>query len=238
MDEHKTRSEELFEKAKEEKPSSDQGGGLAGKITQLFVGMRGALNKSQATEGIPKADAAKGDFKVPAIFSAQKLDLRSINQALAVILAGLIVLTAYVVLQQKQDVSTVAAAVSKIKFEDLKEGVITPFESLKFYLEQIKTRDIFNKYVEYVPPPPPVKVEPLPPPPPPPKVTIEEKAKNLKLMGVSWGSNPKAMIKDESTQKVHFLKKGQTIEDTQIKVKTILKNEVIISSDGDEMKML
>jgi type II secretory pathway component PulC len=154
-------------------------------------------------------------------------------------LAGLICLTGYFAFGERSDISSVTAAVSKIKFQDIEEKVITSFQDLAFYLDQVQTRDIFNEFEEPKPPPPVVKpVKPPPPPPPPPKVTIQEKAKNLKLMGISWGADPKVIIKNEGNQEVLFLEEGQKIEGTDIRVKEIKKDQVIISSEGDEMKLL
>ena len=68
-------------------------------------------------------------------------------------------------------------------------------------------------------------------------MTIAEKAKNLKLSGISWGKNPKAIVQDTSSQEMYFVKEGETIKGTEIIVKKIMKEEVVITSDGDEMSM-
>jgi hypothetical protein len=236
MVENTPRSEQMFEKAKRENPVSATPGAWKEKVSKMFSEVRGLFGMPQAKGGAKAGpNAPKDDGVLAALFSAQKIDLKSINQTLAVILAGLVALTGYVLFRKPSDISAVSAAVSKIKFEPLEEGVITPFEQLTFYLEQIKKRDIFNEYKEYVPPPPPAKAEE---PPPPPKVTIQEKAKNLKLMGISLGASPKVIIQDAGANEVHFLEEGQKIKGTEIKVKKILKTEVIIESDGEEMKLL
>ena len=238
MVENKTRGEQLFEQAKEARSSSGIENPFKGKYKKILADIRGLFNKPQIKGSLkPAPNVKKATDLFSAIFSAQKLDLRSINQMLAIVLAGLAALTAYVIFRQPPNISAVTAAISKIKFQDLKADTIAPFDQLTSYLEQITKRDIFDEYVEYVPPPA-VKVEPPSLPPPPPKITIQEKAKNLKLMGVSWGNSPKVIIKNESTQEVYFLEAGQKIEGTEITVKKISQEDVVISSDGDEMKML
>ena len=238
MVERRTRGEQLFEEAKAQRTPPKIGNPVKAKWTKLLADIRGLFTKQPAKGGTKQAPGTKKPAALSAILNIQKLDLKSVNQALGVILAGLVALTAYVLVHRPPDISKVTASVSKINFEDLGSRTIAAFKELTYYLDEVKKRDIFNEYVEYVPPPPVVKAEPPPPPPPPPKVTIQEKAKNLKLMGISWGDNPKVIIKDVGTNEVLFLKKGQKIKGTEITVKEIGPKDVIIASEGDEMKLL
>ena len=48
----------------------------------------------------------------------------------------------------------------------------------------------------------------------------------------------KVIIKNSKTQEVHFIKEGEVIKGTEITVKQILKDEVVITSDDEDMKML
>jgi len=115
---------------------------------------------------------------------------------------------------------------------------ITPFREIGYYLDQIKKRNIFTAYQEPKQAPPPAVKEEPPPPPPEPKVPIEQKAKNLKLIGISWGDNPKAMIRDTGTQEVLFLSEGEKVQDTDLTIKQVTKDEVILTSEGQEMSLL
>ena len=236
MVENKTRGEQLFEEVKGsgsssslESPSKGMMAGVMRGVRALFL--RTGLNSGGAPTKTPTS-------VLPAAFIARKLDLKSINQTLAFILVGLIALIGYFAFGERQDISSVTAAVSKIKFPDLEDKEITPFQEPAFYLDQIKKRDIFNEFKVPKPPPPIVEPKKPLPPPPPPKVTIQEKAKDLKIMGISWGNDPKVIIKNESTQEVHFMEEGQKIKGTDIHVKKILKDEILISSEDEEMKML
>lgn len=239
MVENRTKSEQLFEQARGPRPPA---GTRELPKAKILDRMKSAINlfvKPWMRAGVKAATGPKAASPLlPAVFSAQKIELKSINQVLALVLAGLIALTVYFGFSERPSVASVSASVAKIKFQDLEDKAITPFQELAFYLDQFKKRDIFNEYEEPKPPPPVVvPVEP-PPPPPPPKVTIQEKAKNFKLIGISWGDHPKAMIKDEATAEVYFLDKGQKIKGTDIEVRKILKDQVIIGSEDDEMKML
>jgi type II secretory pathway component PulC len=146
----------------------------------------------------------------------------------------------YVSLREKPEISSVVAAISKIKLQEFESKKIEPFQEISYYKDEIKKRDIFNVFEEEKPAPveaaqPIVKA---PEPPPVPVVPIEQKAKNIKLVGISWGDNPKVIIRDTSTQNVQFFGVGETIDGTDIKVEKILKNEVILSSEGQEMSLL
>lgn len=231
MAEDITRRERLPEQGKEAGPLPEGKKPLAGKVVGAFRAVRGLFAGPPAQKGGPPAGIEK-----PPAFSARRPDLKSVNRILMVILAGLVVLTVYVAFRRRPDIASVTAAVSRIKFQKAEAGEPAAFQPLPFYLDQIKTRDIFNPFEEAKAPVQPV--EPPPPPPPPPKVTIQEKARNLKLIGISWGDTRRAIIRDERTQEVHFLREGDTIKGTEIGVKKILKTEVILSSDGDEMSML
>ena len=176
---------------------------------------------------------------LPLALSTQKINLKTVNQVLVFVLIGLLAAMFYVTFRKGPSISSVTAAVAKIKFLNFETKEITAFAKVTDYLEQIKKRDIFSEYEEEKPPPVVVVVEEkLPPPPPIPKIPIEEKAKNLKLIGISWGKNPKAMIKDTTTQEVQFMSEGDTIKDTDLMIKRVLKEEVIITSEGEEMSML
>ena len=203
MVENRTRGEQLFKQARGSNPEVAKQGRIKTKVSGVLQNIRDLFGKQQ---GKGTAGDKKPGILAFADLSVQKLDLRSINHALMLILGGLIALTVYTVLRQRPDVASVAAVVSKIKYENLEEKVITGFEELAFYSEQIAKRDIFNEYEEPKPPPPVVvkPVEKPPPPPPPPKVTIQEKASALKLMGISWGDSPKVIIRNDAIQEVLF----------------------------------
>ena len=63
-------------------------------------------------------------------------------------------------------------------------------------------------------------------------------SKDLKLVGISWGQSPKAMIRSKKEQNTYFLRQEQIIGITGIEVKTIFKDKVIISYQGEEKELL
>ena len=90
MEENRPRSQEIFAKAKPESPPAPaQGkiGKMLGSILGLFAGPLAGGSAKQP------ASAPKSESLLAAVLGAQKIDLRAINQFLAVILACLAALT-------------------------------------------------------------------------------------------------------------------------------------------------
>lgn len=69
--------------------------------------------------------------------------------------------------------------------------------------------------------------KPQEPTPPNPLKILQERVKSLKLVGISWGEQPKAMIEDQVKKETSFLKVGETIN--EVKVKVILRDRAILS---------
>lgn len=246
MDEDKPKDEELIERISKEDASLK--GEVAPKkgIGKAFSDMYRLFTKPKSKDGKGggSSEAAQPAKKVtvlkPATFGNRKINLKVTNQVLVAILVGLTVLLLYVSLREKPEVSSVVAAIANIKLPEVEYKTITKFEELSFYLGQIKKRDIFSIFQEKKKEVPVKVVEPVkaPEPPPVPVVPIEEKAKNIKLIGISWGENPKAMIKNTNTQNVQFGSIGEKIDETDLTIKKILKDEVILISEGQEMSLM
>ena len=247
MAENNSQGKELLGRAKGPGEVPPVGGREGGGIKGILGGLRGILSRVTGRGRKPSGAAAPAAQKKSPLtklfeaFSFQKLDLKFINRILVAVLAGLVILTFYVIFRKRPDVTSVKAAVSKINFLDIEPVKSAAFQNVTYYVEQAETRDIFNTFVEKREEPAvvvPVEPEKSPEPPSPPKVPIEEKAKDLKLIGISWGNDPKAIIKDQKTQEVHFVAEGELIEGTEVSVKEIKKDEVILFSEEDTMSLL
>ncbi len=115
---------------------------------------------------------------------------------------------------------------------DLKLASIGP---LPDYLNEVAKRNIFAPMP--VPALKPQKRElklttPVRPPPPNPLQILQEKVKVLKLVGISWGEEPVAMIEDKTSQQTSFLKVGDSING--VKVRAILRDRAILSHGDAE----
>lgn len=64
---------------------------------------------------------------------------------------------------------------------------------------------------------------------------ILDATENLKLVGISWSSDPDAIIEDTKGTKTFFVKTGQRIG--EVKVQAIFKDKVILSFEGEETEL-
>ena len=162
----------------------------------------------------------------------QEVSPKLINKVLAVILVLIAALVAYSAFYERRDMSKVTEAISRLQKSPL-TGIrekIESFQSLEFYLNEVRKRDIFH------PAPKGMMLEPKAAG----KESLSKAAENLKLQGISWGDRPMAMIlwQNDKESKMYFLIKGQSIGSTGIKVKTIYRNRVTIESGDSEMDLL
>jgi hypothetical protein len=68
-----------------------------------------------------------------------------------------------------------------------------------------------------------------------PSDTIREMTQHLRLVGISWSSNPDAMIEDTQALRTFFVKRGQMIG--EIKVEAIFKDKVVLSYGEQEIEL-
>lgn len=71
------------------------------------------------------------------------------------------------------------------------------------------------------------------------KVTSEEMnaaLSQIKLVGISWGDEPLAMVEDSATGRTYFLKKGQEFKG--LKVQKIDKEKVHVTYEGQEAELI
>jgi hypothetical protein len=161
-----------------------------------------------------------------------------INNALIVALIGLTVAVVHYAVNKRYSMETMIEAISRIKFEVIEKKIIEGFKPVDYYLEGVNKRDIFNPFEEKrevkkeVPVVQAEVVEVTP------RVPLKERAKNFKVVGVSWRQPPQVMVRDDSADATYFLKEGDKIGETDIEIKTILQDSVIISSGDEEMNLL
>ncbi|MBU1044385.1 MAG: hypothetical protein KJ915_08340 [Candidatus Omnitrophica bacterium] len=99
----------------------------------------------------------------------------------------------------------------------------------QFYLDKAEVRDFFQmgyakrKEVDF-------KEEDIN------KVSkLSELTKNLKLVGISWGDDPDAIIENPEIDKTYFVRKGYMID--EIKVYDIQKDRVVLRYKGEEVEI-
>ena len=222
--------ERLFKVIQEEKNAPSEGENFEKRnnkmslrgIQRFFFNLR---TKAVAAQGSPRAIAVA----LPINF--QEIDPKAINKALLVVLAVLMILVVYSAINKRSSVARIANAISSIKSQAIKRGEIETLKPVSFYEEEVKKRDIFQ-------PMPRVQKEMVLPQKKQALEGLKEMAANLKLQGISWGNYPRVMIRNEKEDKMYFLRQEQMIGSTRIEVKTIFKDKIVISYEGEEMELL
>lgn len=122
------------------------------------------------------------------------------------------------------DIEKIYSKMRPVK-EKIKGMVIPQTYSFLYYLEMVRRRNIFSPIVLKKAPNPEVK-----------KKQLQKMTKNLSLVGISWGKEPVAMIKDKKISKTYFLKAGDIINN--MKIEAVLKDRVILSHEGQKMELM
>jgi len=162
----------------------------------------------------------------------QDADLGAINKILALVLVLVATFAGYQLIVKQYDINALVEKASRMPVPKAKREAIEPFKPLSFYLDAVKKRDILS------PAPKPEEKKSALEKEEPPKPKLAELAAGLTLQGISWGAVPKAIIKSEDDEQIFFLKEGQLIGATTIKVKSITKDKVMISHGEEEMELL
>ena len=118
---------------------------------------------------------------------------------------------------------TVKQMVSVKDMSVLKSGV-------SYYLEKMRQRDIFK--IGQVGAGPSAARQPEEAKE---NSKVVEAMQHLQLVGISWSSDPDAMIEDTKAMKTLFVKKGQMIGD--LEVRAIFKDKVIIGYGEEEAEL-
>jgi len=95
------------------------------------------------------------------------------------------------------------------------------------YLERARARDIFKMGLASLAEPQKAERVPI--------SKIAEASQNLKLVGISWSEDPDVIIENTQEGKAYFLRRGQMINDFQ--VKAIFKDKVVLSYAGEEVEL-
>ena len=127
---------------------------------------------------------------------------------------------------RRLDISQIIKKMSTVKKRDFKEVPLPETRPFLYYLEMVQRRDIFL----------PVRLKTLVNPDDEAKKALSALLKELKLVGISWGEDPQVIIEDAKDGKTYFLKTGDTIG--SFKIDVILKDKVILDSDGQKMDLI
>lgn len=197
-----------------DKTSSDE------KLLKLIEGSQ-ALPKIKQV-GF-KLKGKKPVFKLSALKLKFKPTLSGFNKILFVFAVLFTVIFIYVFLKGSsrsafEFLSLTSAAISGKKFE---QKSVLGAVSLLEYSNIFKHRNIFI--------PPEVKVEEIEEAGNEQKLKLEDLVKNLKLVGIIWSATPEAMIEDATETRTLLLKQGDSFGKNLFKVKSVLRNSVVLN---------
>jgi len=224
MDEKISPEERLFKVIQETKKPTDQSQIRRDKQPLNLKGLKQAIGsfilkfKPRGQVSKPMVAAA---IALP--FKLHDIDLKKVNRVLWIILAVLMLLTAYYALK-RPNLSKVTDAVFEGGYQAKSSKSIDTFKPLTFYAEQARKRDIFHPVTSGI------------------KgiagSNLQGLTKDLSLAGIYQpvGKPSEAMIEDKNAKKTYFLKEGDEIKG--MKVKGILKDRVILQYGEEEMELL
>lgn len=197
------------------------------RIKQFFTGLNPMRHARAAAGALGMPRAAAPMFPV----GARATDLKAVNKTLALLLVIAAAAAFYYLLSKRPNIADIAESVSDVPFRRSGRKTIETFKPLDFYLDMVEKRDILR----LTPAPEKVNAESREAEPVPGLPAI---AGSLKLAGISMGAVPKVMIEDTADGQVYFVKIGQEIGTTGIRVKSISKDRVTIAYGKEEMNLL
>lgn len=169
-------------------------------------------------------------FAIP--FNLDTRDLKSANRLLVLVLVAVAAVAIFFLISRTPSIDRVSRQVAGIPVQLRPQRTIEAFKPLNYYVEEVNERDIFQPT-----PKDPEEIE-IPPEDLAPEETLLDLAATLKLQGISWGGTPKAMVKDTSDNQMYFLKEGQAVGATGIKIKTIEKNRIVLIYGEEELELM
>lgn len=150
--------------------------------------------------------------------------LGQVNKALGVVVILGLGLSTLNVFYFKPDVGRMQGLVAEAAVPEAPADLGSiPVEEV---LASIRGRSLFQPKAEEAPPAAP----------PPPAGSAPAVLENLQLVGIAWGAQPEAMIRDKQEGRTYFLKVGETWKD--VLVKEILKDRVIVEYAGETREIL
>lgn len=159
----------------------------------------------------------KGGLKEP--------DLKILNKIFLALAGGLLIYSITGFIFDRPDVKKFYRKIQPVKEKPFLPKLTVKDRPFLHYLEMVRRRNIFS----------PIMLKEIE------KPEIENKqlleiAAVLRLVGISWGREPIAMIENKNEKKTYFLKKGDSI--TQFKVKDILEDRVILDYNGELIELM
>jgi len=184
------------------------------------------LSLSFLSTSLARLKIAFKDWLVQLKGGIDEPNLKAWNKVLAAAAVILFIYLSADFTLRRLDIKQFIKKVSAEKGRNFQQNVTPEVRPFLYYLEMVQRRDIFS----------PVKLMSAENPQEETKKMLSELIKELKLVGISWGVDPEVIIEDTKANKTYFLKSGDTI--SRFKIDTILKDKVILESEGQKMDLM
>lgn len=172
----------------------------------------------------------------------RKLNFKIVNRSLIVLLVFVLAGIAYNINRVRTSVKDLSDQQAALSPPAGVQEELASLRPLADYLKEFEKRDLFSPVLPSGPqmheakkPEPKPKLPAKKPPQPTSMQILEKKAQTLKLVGISWGKKPVAMIEDTTTGETSFLKAGQFIN--EIQVKAVLNDRAILGLGDAEYSL-
>lgn len=214
MDEKVSPEERLFNIIKEQKNS-----GSGGEVSK-------PKKPSLDVSGIKKFF---GSLKLhPGASKGYDIEPKSVNRILSVMLVIIAAFFVYYLFRTRPDMEKIVKSIPKTSAAPKTE--IEKFAPLDSYIAEVRKRDIFK-------PVPKDEVKGAAPTSKEAQEKLKEAARDLKVVGISWGETPKALLRSEKDKTTYFLKKGQQIGTMDVDVREITKQKVTIGYKNEQFEL-
>ena len=158
----------------------------------------------------------------------RELELKTANIVLAVLLLAVISFVIYyAVAKYPSPAKTVMAAAAARNSLARAHNDIEELHAAGYYTDDARKRNIFSSAAKPAAMGPEMPVG----------ASSKSLATELKVQGISWGDVPKVMLQGDKDSKFYILKEGQPVGSTGIRVKTILKNKVILTNGDKDVEL-
>ena len=152
-------------------------------------------------------------------------NLKLWNKALVLAAVILFIYLSADFMLRRLDLKHFTSRIANQKSRDFGKSVTPEVRPFLYYLEMVQRRDIFS----------PVKLKSSVDPEDEAKKAMATLLKDLKLVGISWGSDPEVIIEDTKANKTYFLKAGDSAG--SFKIDNILKDKVVLEFEGQKMEL-
>ncbi|HOX09758.1 MAG TPA: hypothetical protein PLA52_03850 [Candidatus Omnitrophota bacterium] len=215
--------EKLFNIIKEGKDSGSGGGVSKPKNPSATLGgIKRFFGSLKLHPGANKQDAASAS-------AAPRIDIDpgAVNRALSVVLLAVASFFVYYLFSTRPDADKIIKSVPKT--ETTLKAEVERFAPLESYLAETRKRNIFRPAPKDESKGAPTSREAM--------EKLKEAARDLKVVGISWGETPKALIRSERDKTTYFLKQGQQIGATDVDIRMITKQKVTIGYKTEEFEL-